>query len=161
MYSNDIYIRVGEFLKEKGIINNPLISYTKERKKEAINNLTDGLLEYSCQKLYEQGDTKDVVMDLSVLFDRLDSYIAPNEQEKFYQNYVFCMLNTYNSLENTNYMWSPEMEKTKDLNYPRFEKEGNYLEFFKTGPESTNKETALWLLDYLQTKYVCKIYEKH
>lgn len=161
MHSNDIYIRVGEFLKEKGIVNNPLTIYTKERKKEAIDTLTDGLLEYSCQKLYEQGDTKDVVMDLSILFDRLDSYIAPNEQEMFYRHYVFCMLNTYNSLENTNYMWSPEMDETEDTNYPRFEKEGKYLEFFKTKQDSTSKETALWLLDYLQTKYTCKIHEKH
>ena len=156
MGSKDIYIKIGQMMLEDGYMNREMMEYqSKEEKKGAITSMDKALLEYSCQKLYGQGMKKDIVMDLGIIFDTIDNYLLESEKEEFYRHYVHCMLNIYNTIENKNIMWSPQSTSSPE-NYPKFEKEGTYLEFFKTDTNTSNKDIALWLYDQLLKKYNCK-----
>lgn len=159
MYSEDIYIKVGKKLEDSGLAQLGINYYTQREKKEIVEKLQQALLEYTDEKLIDCDFEQVTVMDLGVLFDRIDLYLLEPEKERFYQHYVHTMLNVYNNLEDTNYLWSEE-EAVSEEEYPKFEKEGTYLEFFKTSTNSSNKENALWLLNYLKESYDRKIYTK-
>ena len=160
MDSKDIYRKIGQMMLKDGYMNRTMIKYrNKEEKKEVIISMDKALLEYTCQKIYGQGMKEDIVMDLGFLFDTMDNYLFAYDKEEFYRHYVHCMLNIYNTIENKNIMWSPELPTTQE-NYPRFEKEGVYLEFFKTDINASNKDIAIWLHDQLLEKYNCKTNRK-
>lgn len=156
MNSRDIYKNVGIKMMEDGFTNITFATLkNQEEKSEAIASMNQALLEYSYEKLCEITMPEVVVMDLGVVLDKIDSYLPQDKKEDFFEHYVHCMLNIYNSLENKGVLWSPE-ETTVPEEYPKLEKEGEYLEFFKTAMEGSNKEAALWLNSYLSTEYSCK-----
>lgn len=153
MNSRDIYKNVAEKMAEDGYISNPFaILSDQEEKSEVIASMNGGILEYSYEKLCTLKIPDEIVMDLGVILDAIDSQLLPEEKEEFFSHYVHCMLNVYNTLEDKGILWSPE-ETEEPQEYPKFEKEGTYLEFFKTATTSQNKENALWLNHYLSTQY--------
>lgn len=153
MNSRDIYKNVAEKMAEDGYISNPFaILSDQEEKSEVIASMNRGILEYSYEKLCTLKIPDEIVMDLGVILDAIDSQLLPEEKEEFFSHYVHCMLNVYNTLEDKGILWSPE-ETEEPQEYPKFEKEGTYLEFFKTATNSQNKENALWLNHYLSTQY--------
>ena len=93
-------------------------------------------------------------MDLSIVFDVVDSITSEEEQETFYSDCVHLMLNVYNNIENKNVLWSVVEE---DIS-PQMVREGRYLEFFETSFETPRRESAEWLLNFLKKKYKCKTY---
>ena len=132
MNSRDIYQKVGKRMAQDGYINNPFaIPTAKEEKGEVIASMNEAILEYSYEKLCNLKMTNQIVMDLGVILDAIDSQL-PQEEKGI--------------------LWSPE-ETEEPQEYPKFEKEGTYLEFFKTATNSQNKENALWLNHYLSTQY--------
>ena len=153
MNSRDIYQKVGKRMAQDGYINSPFaIPNTKEEKRNVIESMTKAILEYSYEKLCNLKMQNQIVMDLGVILDTMDSQLPQEEKEEFFSHYVYCMLNVYNSLEDKGILWSPE-ETENPQEYPKFEKEGTYLEFFKTATTSQNKENALWLNHYLSIQY--------
>ena len=153
MNSRDIYQKVGKRMAQDGYINNPFaIPTAKEEKGEVIASMNEAILEYSYEKLCNLKMTNQIVMDLGVILDAIDSQLPQEEKEEFFSHYVHCMLNVYNTLEDKGILWSPE-ETEEPQEYPKFEKEGTYLEFLKTATTSQNKENALWLNHYLSTQY--------
>ena len=93
-------------------------------------------------------------MDLSIVFDVIDSINSEEEQETFYSDCVHLMLNVYNNIENKNVLWSVVEE---DIS-PQMVREGRYLEFFETSFKTPVRESAEWLLNFLKKKYKCKTY---
>lgn len=161
MNSRDIYIRVGQKMLKDGHTNSSLILLTTvEEKKEVIDSMNRSLIEYSYEKLCELTKPSETVMDLGVILDKIDLKLPQQERENFFEHYVHCMLNIYNTLENKGILWSPE-ETTRKEEYPKIEKEGNYLEFFKTAMNSSNKESALWLNQHLSKEYSNKSVKKY
>ena len=153
MNSRDIYQKVGKRMAQDGYINNPFaIPTAKEEKGEVIASMNEAILEYSYEKLCNLKMQNQIVMDLGVILDTMDSQLPQEEKEEFFSHYVHCMLNVYNTLEDKGILWSPE-ETENPQEYPKFEKEGTYLEFFKTATTSQNKENALWLNHYLSIQY--------
>ena len=153
MNSRDIYKKVVKRMAQDGYISNPFaIPTAKEEKGEVIASMNEAILEYSYEKLCNLKMTNQIVMDLGVILDTMDSQLPQEEKEEFFSHYVYCMLNVYNSLEDKGILWSPE-ETENPQEYPKFEKEGTYLEFFKTATTSQNKENALWLNHYLSIQY--------
>lgn len=155
MESNDIYKKVGERMLADGYGGPFVMLSDLEEKSGAIASMNQALIEYSYEKLCEIARPEEIVMDLGVILDSIDSHLPPANKENFFQHYVHCMLNVYNALENKGLLWSPE-DTDRPEEYPKFEKEGLYLEFFKTATNSPNKESAIWLNHYLSTEYSCK-----
>lgn len=153
MNSRDIYQKVSKRMAQDGFISSPFtIPNTKAEKHDVVDSMTEGILEYSYEKLCNFKMQDQIVMDLGIILDAIDSQLPKEEKEEFFSHYIHCMLNVYNTLEDKCVLWSPE-ETTTPEEYPKFEKEGTYLEFFKTASTSQNKENALWLNRYLSTQY--------
>ncbi|MDD6757037.1 MAG: hypothetical protein PUE33_03090 [bacterium] len=150
MNSRDIYMKIAEKMQEDGIQFTILSS--QQEKEKIIESMNRALIEYSYEKLCEAAMPEQIVMDLGVILDTIDSFLVQKEKEEFFQHYVHCMLNVYNNIENKALLWSPE-DTTNPEEFPKFEKEGEYLEFFKTDINSNNKKNALWLNEYLSTTY--------
>ena len=82
MNSNDINSKVEKMMAADGFIWSqafPLKIY--KNKSEVMASLNRALLEYSYQKLIENDEIESVVMDLGVLFDKLDEHLQPYEKE--------------------------------------------------------------------------------
>lgn len=150
MNSRDIYIKTAEKMLENGTTVTMLSS--QQEKEKIIESMNRALVEYSYEKLCEVAMPEQIVMDLGIILDTIDCFLPQDEKEEFFQHYVHCMLNIYNNIENKALLWSPEETSTPE-EYPKFEKEGEYLEFFKTDINSQNKENALWLNQYLSVTY--------
>lgn len=159
MDTKDIYVIVGEKMQEDGFTNLPfMVSMSREEKSQAIASMNQALAEYSYEKLCEVTTLDAVIMDLGVLLDTIDSYLPEEQKESFFEHYVHCMINVYSSLENKGVLWN--IEDSPAESSPRFNQEGEYLEFFTTPLYSKNKENALWINHYLSTKYSCKQVKK-
>lgn len=153
MNSRDIYRKIEEKMTAAGVSVTILGSI--EEKGKIIAAMKKALTEYSYEKLCEMSDFEQIVIDLEVILDTIADCLPDSEKETFFEPYVHCMLNIYNSMENKGILWSVEETDTPEA-YPKFEKEGRYLEFFKTTPSSKNKDTVLWLTKYLSDTYSCK-----
>lgn len=150
MNSNDINSKVEKMMAADGFIwSHAFTLKIYKNKSEVMASLNKALLEYSYQKLIENDEIESVVMDLGVLFDKLDEHLQPYEKGNFYANYIICMLEIQNSLAETNIAW---YETPEDGNvYPRFNQVGE----FETTRNSSMKENALWLNKALMETY-CK-----
>ena len=127
------------------------IRISTSTKREAIESMNKALLSYSYEKIRT---VEQPPMDLSIVFDVIDSINSEEEQETFYSDCVHLMLNVYNNIENKNVLWSVVEE---DIS-PQMVREGRYLEFFETSFETPGRESAEWLLNFLNQKYKCKTY---
>lgn len=153
MNSRDIYRNVGEKMLENGYINSPYtLTNDQKVKRETIASMSQALMEYSYEKLCEVTIPEEIVMDLGVILDKIDSHLPQTQKEDFFEHYIHCILNVYNNLENKTILWSAE-ETDYPEEYPKFEKEGENLEFFKTAMNGSSKETVLWLNKYLSAEY--------
>lgn len=150
MKSNDIYNNVGEKMAEVG--STGLILPPAEK---VIADLESALIEYTNEKLLEANINDDIVDDLGVMLDKLDSAFKDEEEkEEFYSHYVHCMLNVETNLSpEKTIMWTPVEQEELGITYPRFDTFGTYMIGFETSPSHSNKENALWLNNWLVNKY--------
>lgn len=154
MNSDDISRKVRQKMLEDGFVGvgGVMKHLTEKEKREAIESMNRAILEYSCEKLYSVGMDKDIVMDLGVIFDAMDSYLPEKKRNIFYSNYEDCMLEVYGNLLGSIIPHLVIAERNvPNEEYPRF----NNLNYFITTIDSSEKENALWLNKFLTKKY-CK-----
>ena len=90
MNSRDIYMKIAEKMQEDGIQFTILSS--QQEKEKIIESMNRALIEYSYEKLCEAAMPEQIVMDLGVILDTIDSFLVQKEKEEFFQHYVHCML---------------------------------------------------------------------
>lgn len=159
MKTDDIYIKVGRKMALDGFdtisAEEPLDTKTK---KAIIESMSNAILSYSYEKISR---LENPPMDLSIIFDVIDTCLPEGEQETFYANYVHCMLYVYGNIEDENILWSIIEEKEEGVEYPRIVKEGEYLTFYETEQTTSPRESAEWLYNHLTNKYNCKTNAKN
>ena len=134
MNSRDIYQKVGKRMAQDGYINNPFaIPTAKEEKDEVIASMNEAILEYSYEKLCNLKMTNQIVMDLGVILDAIDSQLPQEEKEEFFSHYVHCMLNVYNTLEDK-VDWSDLYGELEDGRYRLVKRiyDGGAYKYFST-----------------------------
>ena len=134
MNSRDIYQKVGKRMAQDGYINNPFaIPTAKEEKGKVIASMNEAILEYSYEKLCNLKMTNQIVMDLGVILDAIDSQLPQEEKEEFFSHYVHCMLNVYNTLEDK-VDWSDLYGELEDGRYRLVKRiyDGGAYKYFST-----------------------------
>lgn len=72
MNSRDIYMKIAEKMQEDGIQFTILSS--QQEKEKIIESMNRALIEYSYEKLCEASMPEQIVMDLGVILDTIDSF---------------------------------------------------------------------------------------
>lgn len=153
MNANDLERKVGRQMAELGSISS-FVPLTIEDKQKVMVDFEIAIMDYTSEKVLEAGIQDDLVLDLGFMFDKIDTcFQSTTEKEKFYEKYVFAMLNIHNNIEKDSVLWSPSQELDITKTYPRFSKLGEYINIFETNIQESNKENALWLYDHLTKKY--------
>lgn len=110
------------------------------------------LFDYSIEKLLDTDENKVIVEDIGVIFSRLDKQFTSRlEQEKFYHNYVLCILDKYSELIGTEISWELVSEESPKT-FPRIEEC-----CFLTKRTTTSEEAAIWLFRQYDQKLKEKI----
>lgn len=123
----------------ESIIGVPII-LAFQSPEEKAKQFKNALIAYSIDNLENNEENKVLIDDLEFIMPRLNKqFMFEWEQERFYENYAYCLLAAYEDLTETPLIWE-RVAATEEGDFPRFH-EGK----FQLLQGTTSEEATLWL----------------